>query len=72
MQDLNLQWANPRVSKTRAYTNSANPPNRLHHLVLETFYSVISLITFWGSGYSHPQYILKYYGYYWLPGLDSN
>ena len=44
----------PRVSKTRAYTNSANRPNRLHHLVLEPFYSVTSFATFWGGGYSHP------------------
>ena len=44
----------PRVSKTRAYTNSANRPNRLHHLVLEPFYSVTSFVTFWGGGYSHP------------------
>ena len=50
----------PRVSKTRAYTNSANRPNRLHHLVLEPFYSVTSFVTFWGGGYSHPQYILNY------------
>ena len=45
------------VSKTNAYTNSANHPNRLHHLVLEPFYSATSFVAFWGGGYSQPQYI---------------
>ena len=62
MQDLNLQWVSPRVSKTRAYTNSANPPKQASPPGSRTLllsYQLCNLLGWWLL--SSPIYIKLYY-----------